>query len=61
LDFQGGIVSATGGGWFSEKAQQIAAHESPRTTKLYYAQRVVMLSRFRKCLPVPNFSLDYCT
>jgi hypothetical protein len=22
-------------GWFTEKAQQIAAHESPRTTKLY--------------------------
>jgi hypothetical protein len=22
-------------GWSSEKAQQIAAHESPRTTKLY--------------------------
>jgi site-specific recombinase XerD len=31
-----------------EHAQQIAAHESPRTTKLYYAQSVEMCSGRRK-------------
>lgn len=44
-----------------EAAQRIAAHESPRTTSLYYAQRIVMRSRFRNCLPVRSLALVYCT
>ncbi|MCE9531537.1 MAG: tyrosine-type recombinase/integrase [Planctomycetes bacterium] len=37
-----GITTYLLNGGTLEKAQQIAAHESPRTTKLYYALRIVM-------------------
>jgi len=44
-----------------EDVQYLAGHADPRTTRLYYAQRVVMLSRVRKCLPFSSSALDYCT
>ncbi len=41
--------------------QAILGHESLSTTQIYYAQRMVMLSRFRKCLPVRSSPQDCCT
>jgi len=39
----------------------IPSHGALGTTVHYYAQRIVMWSRFRKCLLVRSSPLDYCT
>jgi integrase len=43
------------------EVKQAAGHSNLITTSVYYAQRMVMLSRVRKCLPVSSTALDYCT
>jgi site-specific recombinase XerD len=41
--------------------QHLAGHSDPRTTRLYYAQWMVMWSCLRNCLRVRSSPLDYCT
>jgi len=41
--------------------QAMLGHAELSTTQIYYAQRVVMLSRLRKCLPVRPSWLNCCT
>jgi len=41
--------------------QELLGHSDVSTTMIYYAQQIVMLSRFCKCFPVRSSPLDYCT
>jgi len=42
------------------EAKELARHSDVRMTMKYYAQRMIMLSHFRKCLPARSSALDYC-
>jgi len=41
--------------------QELLGHQDVRTTQIYYAQRIVMLSRLHKSLPVRPSSWNCCT